>query len=176
MQVSAGVRWTTLIVVQELRTRWTKDSRGGPAASVRNATPHAAVLPTVPASAGEAVLVQRVKFDEAGDFAPESSFELTSLSDLRKTTADLQVHLESGVVRVRYVWNQFCGAPERPHGRAIRIAQGSWCRILHNGRYGYAGSWSYQSTVVNIALGVIAPRTFLDTEPRESSDNRVELW
>lgn len=55
-----------VIIVQLIRTRWTKQSRGAPGASKRKASPTVLAAPTTPTN--EEVLVHDVLFDEGTDF------------------------------------------------------------------------------------------------------------
>lgn len=56
-----------MIVVQRMRTHWTKASRGGVAAARRNAVPEAVALP---AAGRPGLLVHSVEVREASDFVP----------------------------------------------------------------------------------------------------------
>lgn len=59
-----------MIVVQRVVTSWTKQSRGGAAATRRNAVPEAF---TLPAGGESGVLIHEVDVRENGDFAPVSA-------------------------------------------------------------------------------------------------------
>jgi len=163
------------VVVQALVTRWTKESRGGPGAALRNATPTALSLPAEQTRAGE-VRVHGVAFDERTGFEPTSTLTVCNLIEFHRVVPGLELRAEAGTLRVRFIWTYFLGAPRRSHGRAIRLLPGQWCRLIYNGRHGLDRTWAYESTVLNVAYGPVDPSAFLDSEPLETQDHREALW
>ena len=164
-----------MILLQILETRWSKRSRGAPLASRRNATPEALPLP------GQAlqpapVFCHRVRFDEEGRFVGKVIEEL-ALEALPKSRASVHFRPSAAELALSFRWSSLVGAPERPHGTTIRLRLGQWCRLLHNGRYGWDNPWSYQGTVINVAF-VARPSLdlFTSTPPDATSDHRRDLW
>jgi len=162
-----------MVVVQEIRTRWTKASRGAPAASRRNDVPSAVPIPRGNAAD---LLLHRVEYDERRDFVPEV-LPTPAFSSVADIVSGLECREDAKSLIVAYIWNHSCGAPSRPHGRRIRLAKGEWCRLIHNGRFGYDSGWSYQSTVLNVGY-VELPKAemFFGTDHKEISDHRRDLW
>lgn len=163
-----------MIVVQLIRTRWTKISRGEPGASKRNASPTALLVPATSLK-GEAV-VHDVRLDEREDFSPSFKCTAVTFEQAKELVRPIEVRDEGQTLRVRFIWNFTVGAPERSHGRAIRLHRGEWCQILSNGRYGYDDEWAYGSIVVNIAWHPDSLSAFEDIEPVERDDHRANLW
>ena len=163
-----------MIVVQLIRTRWTKLSRGAPGASKRNTAPVVLLVPNTPVT-GEAI-VHEVLFAERSDFNPSWECTAVTLEQAKERVRPIELRDESQTLRARFIWNFTAGAPERPHGRAIRLQRGEWCQILSNGRYGYDDGWSYQSLVVNIAWHPESLGVFEAGEPVQRDDHRANLW
>jgi len=164
-----------MIVVQELRTRWTKLSRGAPAASLRNRTPRALRLPVRHVQSQNSFF-HRVVFAEEAAFEPRVK-EADFFANAKRELAGVEIRSDVSPLLVTFVWSHFgCGAPERPHGQRASILSGEWCQILQNGRFGYDREWAYQSTVVNIAVMIDwNPEVFLTSPPTLTMDHRAEL-
>jgi len=164
-----------MIVVQELRTRWTKLSRGAPAASSRNRTPRGLRLPVQHVQAQDSFF-HRVVFAEEAAFEPQVK-EAAFFANAKREIAGVEIRPDASPLVVSFVWSVFaCGAPARPHGKRASLESGEWCQILHNGRFGYDHEWTYQSTVVNIAvLTNWNPDAFLSSPPTFTMDHRAEL-
>src|SRR5688572_24303520 len=118
----------TLIVVQLIVTSWTKASRGAPDATKRNASPTALVVPGM-SLGSDTLLLHKVAFNEP-TFEPRSSCEAVGMDRLRDLVHSLALRTEGQTLRAQYVWSLASGAPERPHGRAIRVRPGESCQIL----------------------------------------------
>ncbi|QRK11068.1 hypothetical protein JQX13_13940 [Archangium violaceum] len=168
----------TGLFLQHLRTEWTKHSRGGPRAGVRNATPRALPLPLFALeSADEEVFrVQTVLFDEWQQFRPREQQDMH-----RKAFA------EAGALRVERVnegaiilldhgrmgrpgdsaWGSMTRGQHREEFFSLRA--GEWGRAVYNERLHYwdSGEWYYRQHVLNVGLLHDAPRdVFLSTPPR----------
>lgn len=161
-----------MILVQKLITVWTKASRGGAGATVRNATPKALQIPYRGDASPDSVLFQQVRYDEYFNFSPRETVTIGPLAALRDSADELDLQLEDGVLRVVFAWNERCGAPRRPSSRAIRIRQGQWCCLLYNGRRPYESFWHFETTIVNIGIDV-DDDAFTSSAPLETSDNRA---
>src|SRR5258708_33652538 len=166
-----------MIVVQELQTWWTKQSGGSPAADARNRTPRALVAPVTPEPLSTIVL-HRVRFDESRAFAPAVLDAPPRGVSAGHPAACISLREDGlhGLV-VAFVWDfLLCGAPRRPSGTPIHLREGDWCQVLHNGRHGSDREWSYQSTVVNVAvLTKPIPSVFLDSKPVAISNHLADL-
>ncbi|EFL19591.1 hypothetical protein [Streptomyces sp. C] len=142
-------------VVQWVRTSWTKRSRGGPAATLRNRAPTAFPLPprTPP-------LVHRVLMHEADGFRPRSETHEGPPPDVL-----LQEH--DGLLRVLPTVTPF-GMPRRwRRPPAVRLAPGEWVRWQINHRFANPcdGDWAYRLDTLNIAHGPAPSNLFLGPPP-----------
>lgn len=127
-------------------------------------------------STDDEVLVHDVLFDESVDFEPRSQWTAVGFERAKALVPPLHLRDEFPVLRVQFVWTFGEGAPERPHGRAIRLRRGDWCQILSNGRYGYDGGWMYSNTVINVALHPESLSVFETSQPVQRDDHRANLW
>ena len=164
----------SIVVIQKLITRWTKESRGGPAADARNATPSALPIPGAPPGAA-GILLHTITFFERDRFAPDPTYSVIQWDEAVQLIPDLEVRLDETALRVRYRYSYSLGAPERPSGGVTHVGPQQWCRVLHNGRVSFDRGWSYQNTVVNIAHGAVERSTFLESAPLVIDDHRAEL-
>ncbi|WP_086843915.1 hypothetical protein [Amycolatopsis kentuckyensis] len=132
------------VVAQRVRTTWTKRSRGGPSASVRNRVPIAFPLPA-------GAELHEVNVDESTGFSPR--FAMRPITDLDGVTLR---EAEGGlsVLVVPSPW----GMPKRNRPRSpVRLEPGEWLRWQINLRFGPACScgsdWSYRLETLNVAYG-----------------------
>ncbi|MFE3827846.1 hypothetical protein [Streptomyces sp. NPDC059092] len=143
------------ITVQWIRTFWTKQSRGGPAASRRNAAPIGFALPDV--TAGSAHVI---RMHERDDFEPYDTQEDPGKVDVQLREAD-------GRLRVFPRVEPLFGLPPRPRRPpAVRLAPGQWVRWQLNYRFSSAAGirdWSYWLDTFNIAYGPRNADVFLST-------------
>lgn len=143
------------VVAQRVRTTWTKRSRGGPAASVRNRVPVAFALPA-------GAVVQEVQVDESTGFAPRSELRAVDELDgglLREADGGLAVQV------VPSPW----GRPwRRWRPPPVRLEPGEWLRRQINLRFGATcgcgSDWSYRLETLNVAYG--RPADFTGTPAR----------
>ncbi|MGW5722265.1 hypothetical protein ACWEVP_39250 [Amycolatopsis sp. NPDC003865] len=130
------------VVAQKVRTTWTKRSRGGPLAAVRNAAPVAFPVP-----AGAALHL--VDVDESTGFEPRFALRpLAELDGVRLREVDgglLVMVVPSAWSRPNRAW--------RPS--PVRLLPGEWIRWQVNMRFGatcQCGSdWSYRLETLNLA-------------------------
>lgn len=131
-------------MAQRVRTTWTKRSRGGPAASVRNRVPIAFALPS---EAG----LHEVNIDESTGFEPRFAVRpLAELDDVRLREVDGGL----SVLVIPSLW----GVPRRAwRPPPVRLAPGEWLRWQVNQRFGSTCSsgiaWSYRLETLNLAYG-----------------------
>ncbi|MFB9690226.1 hypothetical protein [Amycolatopsis plumensis] len=132
------------VVAQRVRTTWTKRSRGGPSAAVRNRVPIAFPLPP-------GVALHEVDVDESTGFSPR--FAARPLGEL-----DGVVLREADGVLSVLVTPSPRGMPKRNWPRSpVRLERGEWLRWQINQRFGPVCScgsdWSYRLETLNLAYG-----------------------
>ncbi len=144
------------VVVQWVRTSWTKRSRGEPGAARRNAVPAGFPLPIV-----RPPFVHQVLMGEHDDFRPH----FTVHEGLPAPGQDSGVLLkeEHGLLHVQLAVTPF-GMPRRwRRPPAMRIAPGDWLRWQVN--YRFAGThdeeWTYRLDTLNVAYGPAPVNLFL---------------
>ncbi|MEV7092140.1 hypothetical protein AB0M80_04790 [Amycolatopsis sp. NPDC051045] len=149
------------ITAQWVHTSWTKRSRGGTAAAIRNGTPAGFVLPALPPGTAHVVRMR-----EDTGFAPESSEE---------SLRGMAVALREVDGRLRVLSHAGPGLPPRTRRPpAVRLAPGEWVRWRLNHRYSSASGirgWSYWLDTFNIAYGEVPREVFLG-EPRHFVDEQ----
>ncbi|HYI15499.1 MAG TPA: hypothetical protein VEX37_08915 [Thermomicrobiales bacterium] len=154
------------VIVQVVRTSWTKRSRGGLEAARRNAAPIGFVLPTT-----RAPLVHEVFIEEVVGFEPRGLIR----SELAASEL-VQLRLEDGLLRVQCPVTPW-GMPRRwRRPPAVRLALGGWLRWQVNYRFAGScgGDWSYRLDTVNVAHGPVVLDVFLGV-PTRHVDERAGL-
>lgn len=155
-------------VVQLVSTSWTKQSRGGAAATRRNAAPIAFPLPALPPPFTHEVLIR-----EHDGFQPQ----FTIREGLPESAPDPAIHLEEadGRLRVQLNLTPF-GTPRRwRRPPARRLAHGDWLRWQINYRFEDSnGEWTYRLDTLNIAYGPTPADLFLGT-PTHHVDELASL-
>lgn len=110
------------IYIQEVKTSWTKASRGGEGAVSRGRVPEAAELPLetkfpVTSAEGYPFFLHLLSYDEDTKYTVWSQF-LKSDVDANKsaeilTRAGVQVSFNGVILTARYKWNEASGVPKR---------------------------------------------------------------
>jgi hypothetical protein len=146
-----------IVVVQQVRTIWTKKSRGGPGAVRRNVVPEACAIPLkqIP-ERGIELIHHEVTFREKDAFA-KPIHKVTINTTLRPLAVGcVAIHIGADHVTMEFQYRADCaGAPNRGWAqRIIPLAIGEWGQIAYNGRFapGWHGDWWYEKTVVNAAI------------------------
>lgn len=158
-----------MIVVQRIRTEWTKDSRGGDSASTRNATPDALELPLL-ADPRTGYLLHDVRYCESKQYVADAT-RTESSGGIPVPIEPLLLSVAKREVVTRFVWSwHHCGAPERNSHDMFRLRVGQWGRFTCNGRFGAQSTagreWSYHKTVFNVAfLEIFDEQVFTRTPP-----------
>jgi hypothetical protein len=177
----------SLILLQVIRTVWTKASRGGALASRRNAVPDALpFLAALPPRHPQGILVHRVEFTEKAGFSLPASADSDSVEEsstrilgvlVERLGSNLHVTLDLDPAR------GVSGAPPRIaaiHGGAppeFSLQTGEWGRVSYNSRYSPDEGWWYEKVVANTALlEKFDPRVFLRTDPSQELSDMAELW
>ncbi|MEU5068901.1 hypothetical protein ACFVJM_39385 [Streptomyces virginiae] len=145
------------VVVQRVRTTWTKASRGGAAAAVRNAAPMAFPLPPDLTSG-----LHEVQMREADGFQPHE--RVLDFADLEVTLREADGSLRVSPPQM----SSFATHPRSGRPPAARISAGQWLRWQVNYRLiaSYGGQWHYRLDTFNVAYGTVTPETFLGTPTR----------
>ncbi|MGW8375419.1 hypothetical protein [Streptomyces sp. ODS28] len=154
------------ITVQWVRTSWTKESRGGEAATRRNAAPVGFALPQA-----EAPGAHVIRMHERDLFEPHGGWE-----DLQ--TVDVELGEADGRLRVLPRIRPLFALPPRPRRPpAVRLLPGQWVRWQLNYRFSSAAGirgWSYWLDTFNIAYGLVKADVFLSA-PTAFCDERRPL-
>ncbi len=158
-----------------MTVRWTKAHRTVGDARRRASLPDAGLIEVIRDCPDEVqVAVRTFHNDELGG---ESTFSL-ALEDVRNHVPGLDVvrSTREATYDVRFRdGHHNLGAPRRPLGTRLELAPGSWCRILHNGRFVGGASTSYQATTLNIANAPRSDKLFLERSPSRTLDHRAHL-
>jgi len=156
------------VLAQWVRTAWTRQSRGGPAASRRNAAPVGFVLP-----AADCPIVHTVAMDEAREFQPEQSWR----DGVPDRSAVLLKEID-GRLRVELVVYPFAAPRRRRRPPAAWLDRGDWLRWQINYRFSWpmarGGAWSYRLDTLNLAYGPMPVNAFLGV-PSRYIDERAHL-
>ncbi|WP_434450429.1 hypothetical protein [Lentzea sp. E54] len=155
------------VVVQWVRTEWTKQSRGGAGATRRNGVPVAFPLPHLKPA------VHEVRLREWEDFEPVWSKESSTIDRLELVLHEeddgvLSVQLQDTMIATPRRWN-------RPS--PVRLGRGEWVRWQVNHRWARPrdGGWNYLLTTLNLAYGPVSgPKLFLGT-PTRHVDEQTRL-
>ncbi|GAB5407292.1 MAG: hypothetical protein Aurels2KO_55230 [Aureliella sp.] len=155
------------ILIQYVQTVWTKSSRGGDAARVRNAVPDALALPSTirdaPFVLHHARFVERDNFIQTDRFCSGTCFSDLSLDDLKLILAP-----DSVTVRFRRNGNNTARTIPHPFTDVFTLAESQWGRLTYNGRFTAwnTGNWWYEKSVVNIGwFANIDFQQFVKTAP-----------
>lgn len=144
------------ISVQWIRTSWTKVSRGGDAASRRNAAPIGFALPPPETTTSAHV----IRMHERDGFEPYDTQE-------DRANVDVQLREADGRLRILPRVQPLFALPPRPRRPpAVRLAPGQWVRWQLNYRFSSAlgiRDWSYWLDTFNIAYGPVDADVFLST-------------
>ncbi|UNO39822.1 hypothetical protein [Streptomyces sp. MST-110588] len=157
--------------VQWVRTTWTKKSRGGEAATRRNAAPVGFALPyerasfpceQAPSPYERAPFAHVVRMHERDGFAPYDSREELSKVAVQLREAD-------GRLRVLpQVWSRYALPARRRRPPTVRLVPGQWVRWQLNYRFSSAmgiRGWTYWLDTFNIAYGPVDADAFLSAPP-----------
>jgi hypothetical protein len=148
-----------MVVIQEIRTVWSKASRGGAAAALRNAVPETALLHADGLqSAARRIFRQLLVYGEANDFAgPVKSEVVWSVAD-SISAGCVKVGVSAGRITVTYEYDyRFGGLPPRQTKPGVNVREElivepeSWVRVRYNGRFS-GDEWWYEKVVVNVGL------------------------
>ncbi|MFY0562790.1 hypothetical protein ACN28E_03010 [Archangium lansingense] len=149
--------------IQLLTTEWTKESRGGAGARVRNATPIASVLPDAWSGAGDALFhLHHVYFSEQRHFLRREwtevrkgkSFVEVEAFRVERSEEGVRVLLDYGKMGMPGQLEWSGQARGERHEELFHLSAGEWARGVYNERIPYwdTGHWGYCKHVVNVGL------------------------
>ncbi|WP_410580193.1 hypothetical protein [Amycolatopsis sp. lyj-108] len=146
------------VAAQWVRTYWTKDSRGAPGATRRNAVQPGFLLPETTRP-----LVHEVTIREWAGFAPVEKMRREP-----PDPAEVKVVRESDLLRIRICPSGFGKPYRRRRPPAVELAPGEWLRWRINYRFvgSSGGQWYYCQATLNLANGPVTPEIFLGTPDR----------
>jgi hypothetical protein len=174
---------SAMVLIQEIRTAWTKASRGGAAATLRNRVPEAAIFPAVESKpAADKIFHHRLIYGEADDFAAPVKSETAEAESDRITIGCVKIEVSPEKLVVAYEYDHKCGgAPARRGGLGVSLEEeliverGRWARVKYNGRF-TGDEWWYEKLVVNVGLFErYDARAFYSTAPTHEIVRMAEL-
>ena len=160
-----------ITLVQAVAVSWTKASRGGDSATLRNRVPDAFRAP-VKEVTDTTLLFHRVYFGEKNAFrAPTNEFV-----DLKEFTKPfifgcVKVFPSGKSIGAVYEHTGEGGAPDRFGRFEIELEPGQWGRFQYNDRFVDFdnGTWWYEKWTFNVGLfQQISPGVFLKNDPIKS--------
>lgn len=167
-----------MLVIQRIRTEWTKESRGGKPATIRNAVPLTLTLPEFECTSG--YILHDARFAERKGFQCDDSLINAELIGVVQV-GPVSVYSQCGNFKARFAWSfQECGMPERLPHDVFQLSVGEWGQFICNGRTGRTltsgREWIYQQSVFNIAhVADWQHNLFTDSRPDFSSSQMSTL-
>jgi hypothetical protein len=156
------------VLAQWVRTSWTKQSRGGPAATRRNAAPVGFVLPS-----GDYPIAHTIVMHESQEFQPQES-----LRDGEPSRDQVQLKEVDGRLRVQLVAYPVAAPRRWRRPPAVWLDRGEWLRWQINYRISWpmarGGAWSYRLDTLNLAYGP-SPVDVFTGIPSRYADERAYL-
>jgi hypothetical protein len=172
-----------MILIQEIRSIWSKASRGGAAAALRNSVPEAAPFPVIGAkSTADKIFRQLLVYGETNDFTEPLKSEIVELKSDSISIGCVKINVLSEQLIVAYEYNYKCGGlPPRLSKPGVNLKEEvivereSWVRVKYNGRFS-GDEWWYEKVVANIGLFQKSDAdVFNSTEPVDEIAQMVEL-
>jgi hypothetical protein len=148
-----------MVLIQEIRSVWSKASRGGAAAASRNSVPEAVRFPMDRSkAAAHKIFHQSLIYGETNDFAEPLKSGMVESSSHLIIIGCVRIEVTSEHVMVAYEYDYRCGGlPPRQSRPGINLREevivepDSWVCIKYNGRFS-GDEWWYEKVVVNIGL------------------------
>lgn len=166
------------VIIQRIRSEWTKDSRGGEGARRRNAVPQAFTLPAVCFT--DRFSHHSVRFLERDEFRRSERDSVAigeSWADM--ACSDLEITMEDEGLQVRLVTDgRNAASGDMQTYRAFTLVPGTWGQLIYNARYVHfsTGIWSYELNVLNIGfLNAVQPKRFTSSKPNEKYARMLKL-
>jgi hypothetical protein len=114
-----------MILIQEIRSIWTKASRGGAAAAVRNSVPEVALFPMIGSkSMAHQILRQLIVYGEINDFAEPLKSEITALASDSISIGCVKIKVSSKQLVVAYEYDYKSGGlPPRHSTSGVNLKE-----------------------------------------------------
>ncbi|TWU11302.1 hypothetical protein CA54_01070 [Symmachiella macrocystis] len=166
------------VIIQRIRSEWTKESRGGEGARRRNAVPQALPLPE--SCFTDRFAHQTVRFLEREEFRrPERDSIAIGDSWTDMACSDLEITVVTEGLQVRLVTDaRNAASGDVQTFRAFTLVPGTWGQLIYNARYVhvYTGIWTYERSVLNIGyLKAVQPKRFTSSSPNETFSRMLRL-
>lgn len=192
-----------LVLLQTIAIIWTKRSRGGKDATLRNHLPEAFALPAdLPWPAGHTlaqtadVLYQHILFGERSHFQSPLWQQWHALVSQLPETSRLPLYgadsrgfrmppldvSSSSTLQVAFHWEQMPGAPRRfPKQEQFALQPGQWAQVRFNARshgsWVHEETWYYLKYVLNIGYTLtFKPTFFLESVATHHVSQLADLW
>ena len=167
-----------MLVVQRIRIEWTKASRGGEGATLRNALPEICPLPPLRQVGGE-YLFHDIHFREWDQFACRETLAESKIPG-HLDLSPLFLHVAPDRIQAKFLWSwKDCGAPERDSHDLFSLALGEWAQFRCNGRFGPQtpgeSSWWYRKSIFTIAFIEEFDAGIFSSQPATSAERIAVL-
>jgi len=176
-----------MIIIQHIKTMWTKDSRGAPNATLRNQVPKALKIEGIPQE-GDQIYIHSVVADEKKSFSLEQQFyKLPENSNvfhngIIKHYDAIMFYEEDGYWSFSFQDHMLViGGPHRNNQTLFNLKVGQSGRFLIN--YRFAGSMfahgaiSYEQNIYNIVNCIeYNPDIFIENTPTYILDKQAKLF
>jgi hypothetical protein len=132
-----------MILIQEFRSIWSKASRGGAAAALRNSVPQAASFPVISAkSTTDKIFHQLLVYRETNDFTEPLKSQIVELESDSISIGCVKIKVQSEQLIVAYEYDYKCGGlPPRLSKPGVNlkeeviVGRESWVRAKYNSRF-----------------------------------------
>ena len=158
----------TTILIQHIHTLWSKKSRGGNGARLRNAVPTAVALPKE-CGRGLRWVLHVAQYSELNDF--ERTDRCVSANEFAQLgIRDLEFLTENDTVVARFYrdGNNAARTSPLPFSDLPAIKRNQWIRLRYNRRYVHrsTGNWWYEQSCYNLGwFETFADDVFLNSRP-----------
>lgn len=170
-----------IVLVQQIDVWWTKASRGGEAARLRNSVPRSFPAPAAARRARANDLIhQYLEHREEHEFAARDAVDVQPFGQgAHARFVGLRLRRNGERVEVLYRAGWEAGRPERyaPEGPVLTLTAGRWGRVEDNGRYSsQSGPWRYRLSVWNIGAYEQVPGESWAGEPVKTYSALADLY
>jgi hypothetical protein len=175
----------SLIMVQEIRTHWSKKSRGGKLATERNAVPDAVAIPGEKIKKPMRGLIEHsVAYNEWQGFSLCERSSLTQEPAGRVRLGRLLIEPIGEELHISFEnYAKYEGMLIRPAQSEgllltrMRLQSRQWGRVLYNERFSYEEGWWFEKRVFNIGLfEKFEGDVFVSTKPAQVISQMAKLW
>lgn len=168
----------TTLLIQHVHTLWSKQSRGGRGARLRNSVPTAVTLPEE-CNSRTGWILHVAQFAESNHF--ERADRCVFADDFAQLRIqDLEVHTndETAVVRFHRDGDNAVRTSPLPFSDLPAIGRNQWIRLRYNGRYvdRCTGNWWYEQSCYNLGwFETFAEDVFLKSRPTNKFEEIATL-